>query len=1040
MTTLAALVQQEPAATGGNPIDFAYDVGSWRMVYELADPAAGAGVVWHDISDYVLGWSGSRGAGVYAGRPEAAVVNVELMAVGDTLAPYNSDTSATFGTHVDLGPGLLLRCSAIRVVSAAVVEWVPRWTCAVEYWGDASYARGQIRRHLIVARDTFTSLVDVPIVAAVEEDWTDRLVAVLASAGWQYASLVYWTSSLTLPARDEQSSAVSELDTILDPVGLRWFTDRTGRLVVMPQVGDTFHPDALTLPSIHFHFLAEATTSGIISYATDNAAEPLGLSKTEDAVRNRVVVSSPAGVYDNDNPTSVQRYGPKVYRAAWVKDNDSVADDILAYRANATVEATPFVTTSDMAGFYDLLLADYMWPVDIDYRAGADEPGVAATGHVRRLEESVRHHGAVAEWSIRTTIDVATYSDTLSMFPVEDLAVSDLIDVAAEFTWTNPGGQPIAPTHTQVRMLNLSSLWVTIAYPTTVYSWGTLTPDTSYAFQVRLVEFTGSLITAFSPTRQVAFTTLSADDTPGTGGPGGDVDVPIGGCLSTAWELQEFNPDGTSGWEVIASGTTSTSPVDVSAFVVPGGVYRMRTNRCSEGWVIGPSWVEPGDWVTPCTTPPAFADPPFDHADLELYLPKICSPNTVREAISDTEAVKGPAFTAITSIGGQPAIYADTQGTVLYGFGSSAVNALVTDASLLVRVRIGAQPVGTVTLATAAGLSIKVTADGAGFGVSGTADEEVGGNTTISGATELALDQWYYLALVHDEAAGSLDLYVDGVSEANAPAGVTSREISVTAAYDAALPADSYVTDVGLWSVALDVADLPVPNPAAPNLAAMLPWHMFFQADSLVGVVADGADVPVWDDLIGSNDLTGVTRPLLVESDPAFNGAPTVRWDDGNTDLLEITAATHGAAQAQPYTIVVVAKLDGAAHSTSTIFDGGGASNRSLVRLSGTAWGYFAGGTVRTGGAHDTAAHVFSAFYNGASSRLKVSGVAVSSGISPGTHAFDGLRLGYGTGAGTTNFKLHGRIFAVGVYYGDAEAHGNWAAFLSAVAAYTGVT
>ena len=116
MTTLAELVDATPAATSGLPVDIAYGPGGFRIVVELADPSAGTSVAWHDITEYIAGWSLERGADRYAGRYRAGVAVLEIVTDDDEFAPWNEDTSGTFGTHVELGAGLIIRAGFIRVV------------------------------------------------------------------------------------------------------------------------------------------------------------------------------------------------------------------------------------------------------------------------------------------------------------------------------------------------------------------------------------------------------------------------------------------------------------------------------------------------------------------------------------------------------------------------------------------------------------------------------------------------------------------------------------------------------------------------------------------------------------------------------------------------------------------------------------------------------------------------------------------------------------------------------------------------------------
>lgn len=920
MTTLSELVQLEPPATAGRPIQFAHDVGLWRLVYELADPLAGSSVEWHDFTDRCMGHNLTRGAAGYAGRYRACVATLEVRASDDSFAPYNDDTSATFGTHVELGSGLLVRAGLIRVFAGEVVEWIPRFTCKVERWGDASYGKGKVRRHLVIARDTMTSLVNVPVAASGEEPFIDRVAYVLAQAGWPYGTFTFYDDVITVPARAEQVSAINELDATIDPTGLVWYTDRRGIFILEPRPGDTLHTGALTKPEYWFHYLASPSTSNLISFAMGQPAEPFGLSKTEDGVINHVRINSPGGIYDNDNPTSIQRFDRKTYQATWIAENDQAALDILNYRANAQMEATPIATSIDRPGFWDALQLDYLSRVRVDAKHGPALGAIAAVGGVRHIEEHVspRKHGASVNFDLKVILDVESYETSQSLLPVEDLALSDIWYDAAEWNWTNPGGQPVAPTNTQVRIPELSSIWVTIGYPLTVHSWGTLEPGESYTFQIRLVVIDDGLVTAFSPTRQLEFTTLSDTDVPGPGGPGG-VDVPIGECLSTQWELQQFNEDGTTGWQTIASGTTSTTPVDVSAHVEPGGNYRMRTNRCGEGWVTGPSWIEPDDWGDACMTPPAFADAPFDDPDLVAYVPKICSPNTITEAVSGNAATKGPAFAAITNIGGQPTLFSGAEGTVAFGFGTAIeLNALVGDATLNWKGRLGEQPDAMVVLADFAGMQIRATASGAGFEVSGRAIEEVGGATTITGSTELDLDEWYNIALVHDTVAGTLELFVEGASEADTT-GVGERTSASSAAWFIELPNDSYVTDVALWARALDPSELPTEGPGSGGLlydaiVAKAPLVYLPMRETSGTAIADLGSLGLGGTVIGT-----ATLPLAATAGPDGFSYPQGVLVGGAAGIQIPDNAALSLAAAGGLTVVMMVKLVNTTNTQRTL-------------------------------------------------------------------------------------------------------------------------
>ena len=83
MTTIADLIDQPPAAGDGLGLPFVHGAGAWRGVFQIADPSAGAGIVWHDLTDRLYGYTSTRGSGLPHGRWEATVVNLELRGVGN---------------------------------------------------------------------------------------------------------------------------------------------------------------------------------------------------------------------------------------------------------------------------------------------------------------------------------------------------------------------------------------------------------------------------------------------------------------------------------------------------------------------------------------------------------------------------------------------------------------------------------------------------------------------------------------------------------------------------------------------------------------------------------------------------------------------------------------------------------------------------------------------------------------------------------------------------------------------------------------------
>lgn len=805
MTTIAELVDTPPAATHGvlNPLP--RGDGDWYDVVEIADPDAGSDVEWFDITTRVAGSHYTRGADQPFGRYKASVVTIDLYGApaggidDNSLAPWNPDTSPTFGVHVDLGPGLLIRRGFIRVVDDVVVEWNPRWTTKVEDWGDASFAEGQIRLHRVVARDTSTSLVDVPIAASIEENWYDRAVGVIEGAGWQYGYAIYGAqllpgpvNVLTLPARDDQTSAINELDTTLDPAGCIWFTNRKGQLIVRPSPIDTFHHDQFLAgatgdefyiddeePVLFTHLaLDDDGTLGHVDFAIDDDLEPVGVGKNEAAVVNHVVREAPGGTFDDDNAVSIRRFDRKTSRQNWLVENDQVAQDLLDAGPFRTVYVSPIYTSADMHGFLPRagIDLDYIGAAAIEHQPVKGDMAVAASGTVRGYVETMTTRTDTSlNWEIVWTLDVfaSSVSAAVVLFPVEDLALEAAADTSAEFSWTNPA-QDLDPTHTQIRMLNPASLWSTVAYPITGVVWNALDPDTDYEFQVRLIRVAGGLITNQSPSRSLPFHTpftvpiIVIDD-----GTDGTVTFPPPPCGTLDWELQESD-DGVT-WSMVDSGTVTTPPwtVAIDAGDLDGEkLYRVKQDACG---VVTYSKTFGGI----CTTAPALGDAPFDDADLEFYLPQRCPPDIIVEAVSDETAQHGPQFgTTGYDADLDVLLVSAGEGPVVFGLNTPGIDGLTGDATISIKVYLTTQPAdptNPVVLFAAVGLAICAVPEGAGWKLRVEAWEEGAGITALTDDAELDLDTWYTLTLQHDVVAGDLTAYIDGLSAVSALGSVGER-------------------------------------------------------------------------------------------------------------------------------------------------------------------------------------------------------------------------------------------------------------------------
>ena len=838
MTTLAALVAAAPDPGHGRPTRIVHGAGVWRVVVELADPGAGSGVEWFDITGYVAGWSNQRGADQYAGRYRASVVDMDLWAGDDQLAPWNTDTSAIFGVHVPLGPGLILRAGFIRVVDDTVVDWLPRFTNRVERYGDAAYGKGRARRFPIVARDLITALVGVPIPASSSENWSERVDYILTQAEWAFGSTVYGATFdtgvdvLTVPARPAASSALSELAVTCDPAGLCYYTDRTGRLIIRPTVWDTFHTDAFTagadgtpLPAagpVMFTYLA-GEDDGLAewaAYAADGN-NPFGFDKTEDAIVNHVVIAAPGGTYDTDDPVSIQRYDRKTFQATWIANNDQVAQDLLEYRADAVVEAHPLDTSIELQGFMPgPAQLDYLGYVSILHKNTVEGPTAFGNGWVRQYtERCAPRREDDTTWELSIVVDIDNVVDeTMVLLPVEDLTLLDVTDVSAEFSWTNPT-QVITPTNTQIRVLNPASLWATVAYPILGVDWGALEPSTAYQFEVRLIRVVDGLITHYSPSRAVGFTTdpTTVPDIVDVGDDGDtDVDFPPPGDACTSptveWELQE-SADTTS-WSTVLDGEILTAPWEVTIpdFAYDGTkFYRIRSREVCAG--VPGAWVYSLLYTGHCTDPPALTGAPFDDPDLRFYFPAICPPDTLVEAISEFPATKGYAYADFVTDGaGNVVLVSDEEGIVAYGPNQDmeftpTLDGLVGDATAACKLLVTTQPDAPVVLFSAAGLRLHAVANGANWSVNGEIVNAGGGVTSLVGVTPLNFGEWYDVAITHDTVGGDVILYVNGGDE-DTVAGLDNNRHN-PGAWGVGIPAGSLITNCAVWARVLDASELP---------------------------------------------------------------------------------------------------------------------------------------------------------------------------------------------------------------------------------------
>ncbi len=831
MPTPAELCAAAPDASHGVTTQVAYGPGEWRLVVEIADLAVGSGVEWHDVSCYVTGFDLTRGAGEYQGRAVAAIANIELRARDDRLAPWNADTSPTFGVHVDLGAGLLIRAGWTLIYGGAVSGWIPRFTHRVESWSDETRASGNARIHRIVARDLLTGLVGVPLGSvAFVENWDERVDRVLTQAGWLfdhelYGAVLDGSSSpvLELPTRPEVASAIEELDATLDPVGLVWSTGPTGKIIVRPMAGDTFHADLfaggatgnewVAPPTVVFSYAA--CDDGRTEYAFGRGSQ-FGFDDTELNVVNHVRVTDPSpGVYDAEAPTSIARFDRKPRQFSWLVANDDVADQIVTNRAFATLQARPLLSTIDHRRFFpDVVDLEWLDPVTIWHRTAPGRMAVEADGRVRQIIERFkpRHPDEAISYSKETIVDVDQVVDLDELLPVEDLAVTDLSHLFVDVEWTNPT-QTITPTETWVRIPQRSLLWIELDYPLTGTSWLGLDPETPYQVDVRLVRRENGLVTHVSPVRSVTFTTdPSPAPTVDGDGDGGlvvnlpDVDDP-GACV-IEWVLS--STDDGSTWTEVTSGTAAGGDVlELNSILFEDGLsYRVcSTEVCDE--VPGTTYCSPVVLPT-CQTPPIYGtEEPFDREDMIAFIPEICSPDRIVEAVSGIAGDHGPAWGGITSLDEDDfAVMADTSvgGVIAYG---ATPNLEYYGSATIAIDGYSAQNDGDQRLFAIAGLRIDQVDGTTGWFPRVSVTSALGDELTLTDSTERALIAPIDVMATYDADTGDVQLIVNGSVVASDAVDEPAQRAAQGNYWRIGAPAASYMTAAAAWSSVLDVEQSP---------------------------------------------------------------------------------------------------------------------------------------------------------------------------------------------------------------------------------------
>lgn len=954
MTTLEELVELEPEPTHGYPIQLAATSGVWRWVVELADTTAGAYVDWIDITEWYVGDRHQFGADQYMGDARARLVTVQLQIdESDLLAPWGLDTTSLFGEDVELDAGLLMRAALARVVGGVTVEWLPVWTGRVETWGDASFARGQVRVHEVQVVDTMADLANVPTsIVSSNQPWDEVIVDdVLAGAGWSFGVDIYGdggTSGAGIPQDLDMVAASNRMDQITDPLGLVWRSLRSGRLVVHPAPWDTTNVDRYTNPllavypdGVQFSYSPEFTD---VEYIADDGGQPFGVSRTVAGVLNSFIVTTGTLVYAVDDPVSISKFGVRPFTASWILDNDPVVDDLLAARAFASVQALPLRTTIDHEGFFPALaMLDHLDPVTVEHATADARPVVTVVGTVRNIveERTLRHvtadGDATLNWQSTVQIDVTSTTTAEALLPVEDLALVSAFTPGfggpsgAEFSWTNPTQPTVTPTEVEVRILERSLIWESTDYPGVgadgvTMNW--LAAATAYTFQVRLVRRVDGIATHVSPIREFLFTT-PAVIIPTPVPDGTDTDVDVGeppdfdpDDCELEVELQENDGDPDS-WVTVdtftgseltdnGDGTWSLTYPIANSFFNEGSMYRFRSREiCGTvvgDWFTGTPFDPPDDWADPCTTPPALVTPPFDDPSLLVYVPQICAPDIIREAVSGIEGVRGDALAEILALVDDPnqralksiadPDWSDTAGGIVAYGECPQITGATGDKTLMCRVMVGDDDQSAVLFECAA-MRLTATAVGGGGWRPGVTVYKVGSTISLAGTSVLDEGTAYTIVANHELATGDIKLYVDAVEDNTVGGTDNVATINALPIWRVGIPPASWITDCAMFD---SVITPTVPFDPTTDLTNLDIWL------TSTDVTTSGSDITAFNNAgtIGGTFTPGATTPATVGS--AINGHNTAsvvgtsvytsaavgRWL--SDDVYDIYAVVKGAA------------------------------------------------------------------------------------------------------------------------------------------------
>lgn len=1049
MTTLAELIAEDPDPTFGRAVpEIVYGTGTWRIAFMIANPRAGASVAWHDLTGPVSSMAWTRGAAAARGRFQAVEPTVLINAVDDRYAPWNPDTSSTFGVHVPLRAGLLMRASVFRVVDDAVDLCFHLFTSRVRRWRDQQAANGGYRFHRVDGIDLMSYLVQAPAGANTSEGWKQRIDDVLSDADWPFGADIYGaetsdaSTTLQLPERDAQDSAIAEVDATLDPVGLTWRTRASGKFIAHPWPWDSFHADLFggmttivgseyTSP-IETYYPGGPTFSylaadGEVQFVTEPEGQSFGVDSDLENVANEWTITHPVDVTNlasgytvsaYDDAVSAGYFGRRAIPAAsWLAENDTVQQDMVDAFAYTDLTAAPLAIDIRHANVFPAIaVLDHLDPCEIRHASRPGRTELTVSGSLRQISHEIRVWGPNVLWRANVQTDIDAESTATPLNPVQNLAVNTPVtENYAEFTWTNPS-QTTTPTETQVRITGLSTTWLDLAYPGTGaagFDWLSLAPSTLYEFEVRLVRRVNDVIVAVSPARSVVFQTASPTVPVYVPGGGGTISIPTGeySCDTIEWKLEESS-DGGSSWSTVDSGDDSDFDaediLDLSAFsFVSGRLYRVCT-RC-DGTMD--AWDCSDIFQVECDAPGALSSAPFNDASLEIFVPKICD-GEIYEAVADALGYRGPAFGQITNASnGEYALMSDGSqgGIVAYGPADATIG-LTDDASYGITVSLGNVPASgsPIALWRCGGMQIEALYESSTtWRVRARTFIASGGSITTTSSDPLNLDTEYVVLVTHDVSEQDVTLYVDGTEAATGTAGTRNAGLAV---WVITLPADSYATAAAVWS-SMDVSDFDT------FTSSLNPQHWWkgdeassSLADSGIGtaLTLNPSGSPTYQQSVGSflgPDCNGTsyfgssTNPGTDDADFTFVSLVKLDGMPGTGNNFPLVHTGQAAASKFNEGLLVLLLNDGSVYARVATGSGSGATATTGVGLIGTS-----------------GAHMIAVVYDGSTLRIFVDGgqeasVSWSSGVDH--HA---IRWGYHLGnESAETLRLNGRL-----------AHGLW--------------